>query len=378
VTKGAVNTPTMVKTSSFPLSGTVPASWDITLANTLATENILAEMRGGIVDAQTMGSSLVIYGAQEAWLMTPDTSTQVFSYRKLPFNKGAINANCSVEIDGKHYVFGNDDCWMHDGYSEQSICDKKTRDFIFNGINASKASHCFVKVNQKLQQIHFCYLSGDGYTHFLNSPEGCNRAAVYDYSNGTWAFDDLPMVHFADSVNLSVTLTYATATETYAVIGGSYLDQEDGFKRTLAYVGAVSTTYSLAASLYAFDLFGAGSTVVFGVDANATAPVVIEKTGIDLDDLGKDLRGYATISSIYPQARVDPNATMPMTIWMGSNDYFGRAPIYDQSQIYDGDLLYKLDYQTSGRFLAMKMTYPDYHPFTMTGFDFEFDVYGER
>jgi hypothetical protein len=62
----------MVKTSSFPLSGAVPASWDITLANTLATENILAEMRGGIVDAQTLGSSLVIYGAQEAWLMTAD------------------------------------------------------------------------------------------------------------------------------------------------------------------------------------------------------------------------------------------------------------------------------------------------------------------
>jgi hypothetical protein len=41
VTKGAVNYPTMVKTSSFPLSGVVPASWDTTLPNTLASENIL-------------------------------------------------------------------------------------------------------------------------------------------------------------------------------------------------------------------------------------------------------------------------------------------------------------------------------------------------
>jgi hypothetical protein len=186
-------------------------------------------------------------------------------------------------------------------------------------------------------------------------------------------------VFAADSVNLSVSLTYATVTETYSTVGGSYLDQEDGFKRTLAFVGSTNATYSLTQSLYAFDPFGTGSTVVFGVDLNATAPVTLEKNGIDLDDLGKDLRGYATISSIYPQARTDPNATAPITVLMGSNDLFNTDPIYDQTQTYDGTAAtYKLDYRTAGRYLAMRMTYPDYHPFTLTGLDFDFDVQGER
>jgi hypothetical protein len=377
VTQGAAVYPTMVKTSSFPLSGTVPASWDITLPNTLATENILAEMSGPIVDAQKLGSALVIYGQQEAWLMQADGSIEVFSYRKLAFGKGAINANCSVEIDGKHFVFGTTDIWTHDGYSEASICDGKTRDFIFNSINASKASRCFVEHNERLTELHFCFVSGDGYANFLNEPDGCNRAAVYNYTTKTWTFDDLPMVFAAAPANLSVTLTYATVTSTYNTVGGTYLDQEDGFKRTLCFVGSVNTTYNLTASLYAFDLYGPGSTVVFPVDTNATGPVTLEKSGMDLDDLGKDLRGYAALSSIYPQARFDPDSLAPLTVRMGSNDYFSLAPVYDQVQTFDSLLDTKLDYTAAGRYLAVKMTYPDYHPFSISGFDLDLNVYAE-
>jgi hypothetical protein len=378
VTKGAASSPTMVKTSSFPLAGAVPASWDITVPNTLATENILAEMSGPIIDAQTLGNSLVIYGALEAWLMTADGSTQVFNYRKLPFSKGAMNANCSLEIDGKHYVFGKQDIWTHDGYSEQSLCDGKTRDFIFNSLNSSQSSRCFISHNPRLKQLHFCYVSGDSYLKFINTPDGCNRQAVFDYGNSTWSFDDVPLVFAADQVNLSTIRTYATSVELYSTVGGSYLDQEDGFKRTLAYVGSTNVTYNLTQSLYAFDPFGAGSSVVFGVDLNATGPVTLEKTGIDLDDLGKELRGYVTLSSIYPQSRTDPDSTAPITVQMGSNDFFNTSPIYDQSQTYNGGSLYKLDYRSAGRYLALKMTYPDYHPFTLTAFDLDVDTYGER
>jgi hypothetical protein len=377
VTKGATSYPTMVKTSSFPLSGSVPASWDITLANTLATENILADMRGGIVDAQSFGSSLVIYGSQEAWMMTADGSTQVFSYRKLPFTKGAINSSCSIEIDGTHFVFGPDDIWKHDGYSESSICDAKTREFIFNTINASKANRCFVAHDPKRKDLLFCYVSGDSFARFLNQPDGCNRAAVFNYGTGNWTFDDLPFVFAADQANLSVVKTYTTITESFDTVGGSFLDQEDGFKRTLVYVGSAHADYNLSASLYAFDPYGEGSTVVFGVDTNATAPVYLEKTGIDLDSLGKDLKGYVTVSSIYPEARLDVGAA-PLSFTMGAADYYNQAPVYDAQQTYDGAELYKLDYRAAGRYLAIKMTTSDYRSFTLSGLDFELDVTGDR
>jgi len=160
VTKGAVNYPTMVKTSSIPLSGVVPASWDIATANTLATENILSEMKGPITDACNFGPALVIYGLEEAWMMIADQSTEVYFYKKLPFQKGAINANCSFELDGKHFVFGADDIWMHDGNTEVSIVDEKNRDFIFSSINLSKRNRCFILHNPQLKELSFCYISG--------------------------------------------------------------------------------------------------------------------------------------------------------------------------------------------------------------------------
>jgi hypothetical protein len=377
VTKGATNYPTMVKTSSIPLSGTVPASWDVSTPSTLATENILAEMKGSIVDATSLGPTLVIYGLQEAWLMQADGSTFVYNYRKLPFQKGAINANCSYELDGKHYVFGVDDIWMHDGNSEVSIVDEKNRDFIYASINMSKRNRCFISHNAQLKELAFCYISGDRGVGFIGAPDGCNRSAVYNYSDKTWAFDDLPLVYSSSNANLSVSVTYATTSALYSTTGGSYLDQEDGFKRTPVYVGDASTTYNLTASLYALDLFGTGSTVAFPVDTNATLPRYLERDGIDLDSLNVDLRGYKVVSSIYPQGRFGTNLAQPLMFSMGACDYFTQTPIFSAYQPYDGNTNYKLDFNIAGRWLSMRVKYSDYNEMSLSGFDVDLHSNGQ-
>jgi hypothetical protein len=377
VTKGAVSFPTMVKTSSLPLSETIPASWDPTVANTLATENILAEMQGAITDAQKLGSALIIYGLQEAWEMIADGSTAVFDYVKLPFSKGSINSNCSVEVDGKNFVFGVNDLWMHDGTTEVSIVDGKNRDFIFGSINLALKNRCFVLHNPQLKEIQFNYVSGDRGVVFLNTPDGCNRSATFNYVDKTWTFDDQPLVFSASNANLSVTTTYATTTALYSTTGGSYQDQEDGFKRTPVYVGTSNTTYNLSTSLYALDLFGPGSTVSFPVDTNATAPRYLERDGIDLDSLNEDLRGYKVIASIYPQGRFDVSAP-PLMISMGAADYFNVTPVFSPYQPYDGNTNYKLDFNIAGRYLFMKLLYASFVDMTITGFDLDLLTQGQR
>jgi hypothetical protein len=377
VTKGAVNSPTMVKTSSIPLAGTVPTSWDPSLANTLASENILAEMQGPITDGCALGNNLVIYGEAEAWLMFANGSTSVYTYDKLPFKKGSINANCSVEIDGKNYVFGPDDIWVHDGTSEKSLCDQKTREFIYSGINLSKSSRCFVNHNPRLKEITFAYVSGDRLVSFLNTPDGCNRQAVYNYSDNTWTFDDLPMVFSACNANLSNQLTYATVTATYATIGGSYLDQEDGYKRVTVYVGSSNASYNLSTSLYAFDIYGQGSMVSFPVDTNATMPRYLERDGIDLDEVNAELRGYKTCASIYPQARLGSGAA-PLMINAGASDGFNLSPTFVGYQPYDGDDDYKLDFNVAGRYLSLRIMFSDYKELSISGFDLDIKLTSKR
>lgn len=367
VTKGATNYPQMVKTSSIPLSGVIPSSWDYTDPASLATENILAEMKGSITDATALGEKLAIYGLQETWLMHADNSLQVFSTRKLPFQKGSLNGNCALELNGKHFVFGVDDLWMHDGNTEVSIVDKKNRDFIFGSINLSKRNLCFVAHNPQLKEISFNYVSGDRGVAFTTTTS-CNRAAVYNYSDGTMTFDDLPLVFSSSNANLSVSLTYATATATYATTGGSYQDQEDGFKRTPVYVGTASTPYTLGTSLYALDLFGQGSTVSFAVDTYATRPRYLERDGIDLDSLNADLRGYKVVSSVWPQARLGEGAE-PLQFSMGASDYFNVPAVFSDYQDYDGITNYKLDFNIAGRFLSMKILFNDYKEMSLSGFD---------
>jgi len=142
-------------------------------------------------------------------------------------------------------------------------------------------------------------------------------------------------------------------------------------------VGDVNSTYSLVESLYAFDLQGPGSTVAFAVDTHATKGWSLNRDGIDLDEVGADLKGYKTINSIYPQGRLEVGAS-PITFSFGSSDYFNDAVVMSAPQTWDGDTLYKLDYNASGRYLSMTITHNDYHYVKLTGIDFDLDVLGER
>jgi hypothetical protein len=378
VTKGATQYPTMVKTSSLVQTGSIPSSWDITNPATLATENILQAMDGEIMDACQLGSDLIIYGQREAWRMHADGSTFVYSYTKLSSAKGVLNTNCSIELDGKNYCFGIDDIWMHDGISEQSLCDQQTRDFIFGSLNIAQADKCVVQFNPRLNEIYFGYVSGDPLTKF-RTVNGCNRTAVYNLTTQTWSFDDAPSIFSFDDGPVSNLLTYASATASYEDVGGSYQDQEDGGKRVAVCVGDAAPAYGLQASLYAFDVYGPGSVAPYPVDANATAPVYIERTGIDLDEVGAELRQYKLLRSIYPQARVDISGGSSLQIAAGSSDDPNSdIPAWGDYQPYDGHDNYKVDVNTEGRWLALKLLWTDYRSFTLTGFDLDIRTTGGR
>lgn len=380
VTKGATNYPTMIKTSSIPLSGLVPSSWDQTQPSTNATENIIAEMEGPIVDGATLRNDLIIYGYNETWLMRPVGGIDMFDTTRLFLNRGAINANCSIEVNGKHFVFGVDDIWMHDGVtdSDSSICEGTTRDFIYASIKTSFINRCFISHNPQLKELSFCYVSGDRGVAFADAPDGCNRAAVYNYHTKTWTFDDLPLVYASARGNMTTELTYATITTTYANTDGSYASLEDGIKRVLVYVGDVNTQYSLTNSLYAFDPYGASSAVSFAVDTNATKGLILERDGIDLDEMNSELRGYKMISAIYPQIYLDPDAS-PLSFTVGSSDFYGVPAVLGDPQTYDGNTLYKLDYHddAAGRWLSIHLTTPDYRTIEISGFDLDLDVTGQ-
>ncbi|MBK3776426.1 hypothetical protein GAY31_20090 [Azospirillum brasilense] len=230
VTKGATEFPQMVKWSDLALAGQVPGSWDANDNTNSAGENIIADLTAPLVDGGQLRDSFIIYSTDQTYLMQFVGGTFVMEFRKLFGDAGIINANCWVEVDGKHYVFGSKDIYVHDGTSKKSIAANRVRDFVYSTMNVRQANRCFVAHNPNLFEIYFCYVSGGPDTYF-EDPTRCNKAAVYNYSNDTWTFADLPNVASITTANIDNVLTYSTAdARTYHDVGGSYYDQEDSYQ----------------------------------------------------------------------------------------------------------------------------------------------------
>ena len=377
VSKGAVDYPTMVKTSDIVTDpGVMPPSWDHSDPTTNATENNLTEMKGALLDALPFGNSMILYTSQEAWQMVADGSDNVYAYDRLQFDNGVINTNCVVAVDNKHYGFGPTDIWVHDGTQQVSIADGRVRKFVYASMNAKKSDQFFVSYNPNKREIGFHFISGDPYIKF--SGTGCNRVAVFSLSNSTWTFDDAPLVFAATNAQVTLdTQTWSNVTQDWNNVGGTWQDLEDGFKRVPIYVGEASALYGFSSTMYAKDSYGVGSVLNSPADPNANKGSLLLREGIDLDEVDADLRDYKHFTGVYPQGRLDPSA-LPVTFTVGVSDYQDVAPMYGTPQTWNAREDYRLDFVDGGRFLALKVTYPDYKTMSLSGFDLEFEVTGSR
>ena len=161
----------------------------------------------------------------------------IFNTRKLFNDAGVINQNCVVEADGRHYVFGPNDIYTTDGTSQRkSICDERVKSFVYNNLNNDNIDVCFAMHNVNLNEIMFCYMSGDADAEFPNANR-CNRAAVFNYRNNTWTFYDVPNVSSGTQANVNSVATYATTSATYALTGGTYYARKTVLTVILLMVG---------------------------------------------------------------------------------------------------------------------------------------------
>jgi hypothetical protein len=377
-TEGTTSFPTRVRFSDITTVNNVPGSWDATDTTKSAGFNDISELKTEIMDGGTLGANFIIYSRDQVHQMEFVGGTFIFNFRRLFTDAGIINTNCWVEVEGKHYVFGNEDIYVHDGTTKQSISDQRVKNFIYSGLNAANADRCFVQHNPSLNEIYFCYQSGDSLVAFPNA-DRCNRAAVYNYRSDTFSFYDLPNVSSGTIANVDSIETYATATGlTYNLTGGSYYDQQDSFNRHTLMVGEDITADGITSDkLYAIDLSDEGS-VAFQIDTEATKPALVERTGIDLDETGTDLSGYKVITAMYPQADTTNTANTQLTVSFGAADLPRNTPTYATSSDFDVAVDTKIDSRAAGRYLSYKVEVSDNKDFSFSGYDLDITITGSR
>lgn len=380
ITKGATKYPTMVKTSDFTTFGSTPGAWTAATTNS-ATENILSDLQEPLIDGWPLRDRLILYSNTETWAMEYRGDSLMFNYRRLFSNRGIINQNCVAEYSGTHYVFGYDDIWSHDGYQNKSVALGRVREFIYNNMIRAQSYQFFVVNNPKQGEVMFCYVSTDAYCNFpvggIYGYPGCNRAAVYNYIYDTWYFYDLPYL-VGGSLGVAFSgATYADMSSiTYDSVGGSYDSYFDGSRLYLLTVSQPLSAKSISSAVRIFEqpAVAQGAGVL---DSNATAPCFLENRLMDMDDLSKELRGYKIINQMWPEATFSAGAPA-MTFTWGSSDYSNVDPVYDHSMTFDGNTLYKLDFNAPGRYLSMKVTYSGTQDFSLSGWDIDYQTFGHR
>jgi len=387
VTKGAAQIPNMVKWSDITSIGVPPADWNADLPTSSSGENPLQDLDTPIVDGLPMRSLFVIYSENQIWGMTPSGDNFIFDFQRLFSEGGMISPNCAVEVEGRHYVFGPTDIYVHDGVSKQSIIDGRNRDYVFRNLDTGNVEACFVSYNPALNEITFAYPSGSGTEYFQDgSGSFANRAAVYSVTGDSWSFIDLPNVPAMTLVNIDTIPTYATipSTTTYANVGGSYFDDQNSYTQTLVSVSqplAVGPNQITLGRILAYDFVNLGRlSYPFSTECNATT--YVQRTGIDLEQVGSDIRTYKTVRRMYPLIEVYRNPTEgqtnQITIQIGSSNTPAGAVSWGPKMGFNPVTDYKIDMRQGGRYLGVRFTTTQQIDFSIDGFDLDVTPGGTR
>lgn len=372
VTKGANEFPTMVKWSNPVAYGTSVAGlvWDPTNPANTAGENILGELTTPIVDGLVLGSQFIIYSLSQVYLMEYTGSSLVFNFRRLFPTGGIINTNCVVEVEGKHFVFGDDDIYMHDGVNKKSIADGRVRRKIYGAVRRNDRNKCFVLHDSVSNFVYFCYKSEENTVANPNTTFA-NKAAIYNYRNDTWSFMDLPNVAGGSEVTFSFNSTvYSSSTSGYNNYNTSYQSFASDSSRIPAMVGVTDTTNGLTESrVYGVDLPTVGR-VSIPPEPETFVEAYVERIGIDLDESGNDLRAYKHVKAVIPQAEFEASDGV-LTFKVGANDFPLQAVNWSTEYEYRPEVDYKIDTRASGRYLAYRVGLNDIENFRFSGFDAE-------
>lgn len=239
----------LVQWSDAMLPAQPPSTW-VAAADNDAGSAQLADTEGDITDAQKLGERLVIYKPRASWLMEYIGGNDVYAFRPLFSNLGALAPGCAVDINNRHAVLTPNDLLIHDGVSVESIVRRKVRSTIFSRIREREVEkkNSFLFYNRKAQELWVMIVEeGSG-------EEAATFAAVYNLVSGEWTFRDLPNPVSDVSLGLAYTESSRDATDNVlheeTDIVAWCFDGSDDY----VHVMDTDTEVSLSASLERHDL----------------------------------------------------------------------------------------------------------------------------
>jgi hypothetical protein len=350
ITVSSVEQPTTVKWSSPADPGEVPFTWDVTDVTNDAGENSLADTTGAIVDGKKLKDSFIIYKEDSVYSMRYIGGTFVFQFQQLFDDVGMLAPNCAAEFDGKHFVVGQGDVYVHNGVQKSSVIDGRMKNYLYNSIKNTTVKAVFVVPDYNNNEMWICFQSAD---NIVTGSPYANRALIWNWKDDNWTIREIP----------------ETPAATYGIVDPQVSDAWDDDSNTwdsdTTAWGNASYNPSKSKLVFAgnqqMTIFAVGDTNLYD---GATFKARVDRNQVYLNDDQK----IKFVSSITPHL----SGVGVCNIYVGSNMLHDAPTEWFGPYQYTIGVDDKIDCRVSGRYVGVRFEFETQGSWTLNGYTAEF------
>lgn len=180
--------PNQVKWSDAAAPGNVPSSWTASASNE-AGDTTLSDTPGELITAANLRGSLMIYKTGSTHIADYGDPEEIFSFRTLFVQSGALCRHSVVDINGQHLVVTDGDIIVTDGQNIRPIAANRRKRFLFNQLDQDNYQNLFCVFNRAQNEVWVCFPEAGS--------EFATRAMIYDVTNDSWGDRELPGISHA-------------------------------------------------------------------------------------------------------------------------------------------------------------------------------------
>jgi hypothetical protein len=347
ITKSGTEYPFMVKWSNLAVPGALPSTWDASDATQDAGEFDLAEGQDPIVDGLGLKDSLIVYKESSTWAIDYIGGAFILKPRKVSGMSGLFNMNCAVDFDSGmqnlHFAVTGSDIVIHDGFTAQSVLDKKARRYFFQNIDVANKSKVFVFKNSFLNEIFVAYPS--------IGATWCDKALIYNYVDGTVTFRTLPNV------------THAAYGPVDNSLAGNWNQDDAPWDTDMTAWNGPDYTPDVARVM-----MGSADSKLYLLDASASFDGALPNAYLERRGMAFDApERVKMISGLRP--RIAGNNGGTVIVKVGASDRADGEPVWQSTMTYTIGSTLKLDCFVSGRFLAIRFETGTAYSWRMDGLE---------
>lgn len=358
ITEGGTYNPRLIRWSDRAQSGALPTSWDDTDPTNQAGIVELAQTNDAVVDAVPLRDSMIVYKESYTWLADYIGGLDVFSFRQVFSEIGAMTENCAAPFGAQHLVLSDHDLVLHDGSNARSIVDRRTRRWLFNRISSERYKRTFLVTDPKLREVMVCFPEV-GYDY-------PNLALVWNWAEDKFDVRELggPKTYAARGIVPNGT---AISFDSDTDLGGSF-DAVAGNFDEQTYSQFQERTLMLDALAKRAYQMDSGETFN-GVAMSCYA----ERTAMGLT---QDMGMIKRLWRIWPKVIAGEGEVL--NFYISTRESLNSPIAYDGAYPYTVGVDTWIDVRLDGRVFDLRVEYSGTQTFRLSGAGFEFEPSGER